>query len=386
MYERGKNMNIFANAVRNVQKYSTGIKELNKYNYGTKGADVRQIIEQNKVLESCENIEQRIKEKEKILERQENISKVVNKQKLESQFINKLNKITKEGKDIIFKDIIFEMFQKSLYLDDYFIIEQYNNLKAASDNFINENNGIKLLENAARTTGSPLLKKMLILCENTVKEVCQRKYNEAQKENDLNLLNFDLNEQEKQDYDYEKGKLDIDQVSDLVKQKVLTVIQDEKEKQSEEEELYNDIENQLSSDETVTDENTAKESLQKLVLFKNPIEESTIFNSLLRNSYKELLESTVVISSSDQIDDMEEKRKENQSIGINKSQATQDEFDDTKDVINNSSSNKNEDEINMDLALAEAITKYTLMEMLYTIQLENYDYYKLQKLSQKLLN
>ena len=58
--------------------------------------------------------------------------------------------------------------------------------------------------------------------------------------------------------------------------------------------------------------------------------------------------------------------------------------DTVKDEISNH--DVSEVDIDMDLILAEAITKYTLMELAYTIKLEDYSSETVRKISQKLLN
>ena len=186
------------------------------------------------------------------------------------------------------------------------------------------------------------------------------------------------------------------------KKKVLTVVQDEKNRQAKENELISAIEDQISSDDTATDEKSINEALNKIKISQNPIEEVTLFNALMRHSYKQLLIQENVATTA--TDDRVNNDSDNKDFTVN---TDEDDIDGTNyDLVNFRLSrigeynladeyreadpqpsfiDRDEFEIDMDMVLAEALTKYTLIEMCHTIQLEKYDHAAIKKLSQKLI-
>jgi len=372
-------MSVFKNIETRVEKFSTGIKDLNNYNKISNGAASKEYLNKKAVLEHCEDIDDKAKKSEKDYNYRQKNQGIFNKQLLESQLLLKVNELTTQGKVTVFKEILFEVFKKALYLDESFIMENYENVRALTDSYVDNNKGIKLLESATQRTNSPLLRNMLTLCENTARKVATRKMqqiNECRNPEQLDDINFEMNEEEKETFNYEKDKLGIDELAKLVKDKVLTVVQDEKSREAKQEELYSDIEGELKENPDVTTEEAAKEALAKIAIKQNPIEETTLFNALLRHSYKELLEN-VAIASDD--GNKEQKRKEeNEDL---------DDIDyDIEDEVGDDDVLGSDDlDIDMDLVLAEAITKYTLMEMAYTIRLEEYSIEAVRKVTQSLL-
>ena len=92
-----------------------------------------------------------------------------------------------------------------------------------------------------------------------------------------------------------------------------------------------------------------------------------------KNSYKEAIMENVAIQSTDH-----KKVQDDKDFSVEYDTETT-----TEDIIDNEVEN---DEIDMDLVLVEAITKYTLMETLYTLKLEDYSYNNIVKLTRKLVN
>jgi len=404
-------MSIFNKAIREIEPFSNGIKEISEISKNASCISGFSFLEDRIIKEHCDIIDESVRRTEKEYDNRKLYEPIIKKQLLESQILNKLNSLNCSGRDILFKEILFEIFEKSLHLDEDFISENYENLKFVTNKYIDDNGGYKLLENAINKTGSPILKSIYSLCEATAKRTCKRKIKECNsdvdRENSLNILNFDLDDEEKEDFDLDKTKLGIDELSDLVKSKVLTVVQDEKQRQEKEESLIKDIEddisNKISNDDNQTEENV-KEALNKLLINKKPIEETTLFNALLRHSYKELLESIASLTpgfndniekDKQRVDDFKFKTtnsdvSSNDKIYYSTNDVSKGEYNLNKEVEQTGPDEgfvKDEEySINMDLVLAEAITKYTLMELLYTIQLEQYSHDTIRKISEKLIH
>ena len=100
---------------------------------------------------------------------------------------------------------------------------------------------------------------------------------------------------------------------------------------------------------------------------------ATLFDALFRDSYHTYLAENVAAQSTDHLSADEE------DIISNNYNTDQDSI---VDAIDGDPS----DDINMDEIFTEAITKYTMMETLYTLKLEDYPYENIKKLTEKLVN
>jgi hypothetical protein len=368
-----------------VERHSYGISSVSEYGGMSDAAATHQYLKQKAVLEHTTAIDESAAKSEKVYEQNQSISKVVMGQLSENQVFETMNQLTRDGKELLFREVIFEAFSKSLHLDDDFVIAQEANLRQLTDSFVDGKGGFKYLEEAIKSTKSPFLKKIKTVCEATANKVARRKLSEVQQgQLRAEQLKFELNEDEKNEFDYDKEKINIDQLSDLVKKKVLTVIQDEKTRQAKEEEVIADLESE--SDE--------QKAVKEAIMNELPVEESTIFNSILRNSYKEQLETVVKENNvaAYQGAALEDEEDENGDPELYDVDLTADDVRGSEFRGDSTAAQEAQrhgsvqSDIDMDLILAESITKYTLMELCYTIQLENYTYDELRKYSQNLLN
>lgn len=378
-------MDIFKNAERSVSSYSFNKKDLRKIDIVSDAyvgnEALRRIDASEKAVREAAEAEKRLAhEKEN-----ERIERVVNNSLTESRIMQRMNQLSTTGKTELFKSILFEMLYCSLPIDNDFLLEHASDIKAVIDEYVNNNGGFAKLTHAAESTSSELLKRMKTLCESTTKKVCERKLGEMRCCEDPNMINFDMTEPEKDIFKYGVQDLNVDEISDLIKQKVITVITDAKKRELKNEQLIADIEEDLKANNDVTDEESLKEAMNSIVVSSTPIEHATLFNALVRSTYRSVLTENVAITSSDK--DTSDEYKDT---------ASKYDIDATIDDINNDhtldaiDSDNNTDvagiEIDMDTIITEAITKYTLMEMLYTVKLENYTAEEIRKMSEKMVN
>lgn len=308
-----------------------------------------------------------------------------NRQIAESQGPLLLERMVNHGKLLIFKDVLFEMYRDALILDDSFKTAKESHIKHTISEYVDSKGGYALLENAVRTSGSPLLKEMKVLIEKTASSVARRKQAETKdNENPANAIQFELDSDEKKGLDLGKADLNLDRISDMVKSKVLTVIKDEQARQVKEDQLYEDIEAEAQQQNI-----TAKEASQKIIFNKPVMEESTLFNSIFRNIYKTYVTENISIQNDstdagdafmDALDyDVNAGDKDTVDDGVN--------FGSEKNSLNDTELiNDDEMSIDMDLILAESIANYTLMDLTYTLKLENYTNLDIRNMSHKLLN
>lgn len=371
-------MNIFENTERSVSSYSFNKKTLRQIDVVSESFVSNSALRRIDAEEKAKKEEAELEREEKREEENERVAKVVNASMTESRIIMRANQITATAKTELFKDILFEVFYNALLIDSDFLKEHALGIRALTDDYVEKQGGFNKLVESSEKTSSILLKKMRELCESTANGVCKRKIKEMQECGNPNLITFDLTEKEKEKFDYNKQELDIDKIAKLVKDKVLTVIRDDKKREMDNAKILSKIEEELKNDETVVDEASLQEAVNRMIINKDPIETTTLFNALCRSTYRDILTENVAIQSSDKdnIDDSHERaRSYDPNATIND---INDDDSEDKDIDNV--------EINMDIVLTEAITKYTLMEMLYTLKLENYTREDVRKLSESLVN
>lgn len=204
----------------------------------------------------------------------------------EGQFYTKEAQLVKEGQELLFTEIIFECFKKSLLLDDDFVALQESGLRTIVADFVKTKGGYALLENSIKATDSILLEDIKILCEKTVRVAAARRVRDAaERQEDINKIDFNMDDEERESFEYGKDNLDIDKVSTYIKEKVFTVIKDEKARQAKEEELQRDL----------SEESEGETAVKESVIFDNNqhvVSEATLFTALTESSYKGALEAT----------------------------------------------------------------------------------------------
>lgn len=359
--------NIFANANLNVTPGYTAKTTARKIDVMSDstaaGQALRELARQEAIKESNAAYEAQLAHEED----QKRREGVLKRAMLESQIYNAVNTFNKDCKTFLFKKLLTEVYAKSLIIDDDFVNEHFNDVANAVSNYVDENGGFGLLENAVSRTNSKLLARIKSICEKCAAKVSARKIKETTECGDVKHLNFDLTDDEQDEFDKMKSDISPDEIADLVKDKVLTVVKDEKQRQQAEDELKADIENEIREDDTVVDEETAKEALNRIVVNSNGLEETTLFNALFRRACGEfIVESLSSVSNSE--DDID---------------TTVDDI--TSDDGPSDDENTVQSELDMDTVLGEAIARYTLMELAYTLKLEDYKPEELRQYAVKLI-
>ena len=302
---------------------------------------------------------------------------IVNRYIKESQIPTNLNRISNEAKDFVLKDILFEVFYNSLLMDKDFLEENCHHIKCLTDKYVDDNGGFKFLDKLVKDNiDNMLLKKIKSICESVAKEVCDRKLKDSKECKNIDLIDFDMTSDEKDMLDYsKKDNLNIDKISELVKDKVLTVVKDEKTRSEKAAKEQADIEAELMNDPELNTEEKLNEAMNNIILNKPVIESGTLFNTLFRDCYQEYITENLSIVSTDI-----------QNINNDKEVSRNYDTEMTIDDALKDEAPVEDTEVNMDLILTEALTKYTLMEMLYTMGFENYSYENIKKLTENMLN
>jgi len=316
--------------------------------------------------EDTDDRTKKIDEKEALAKEAEKLKEEESERKLQefSQMINsveakrfKINSLYEKGLNIVFKHIIYECYRRSLVLDEDFILANQVALEAYVSDFIDGNGGMKLLENK----NNRLCKSIKSICESTVGKVTMRKLAEA---NNPAItpddIDFDLDEKEKEDLSNDIDNLSVDQIANLVKDKVVQVIMDEKKTAAKKEEDIKAAEDEIIADDNINSEEDLekkKELDEAIKREETPTEEFTLFGAMMKRAYRQLIEQAETVPDVAKANDYDASEDEGELEF--KDEEEQEEFDDSFNAGDSIA----------DKALAESITEYTMLEMMNTMGL-----------------
>ena len=189
----------------------------------------------------------------------------------------------KNLKNELMKDIIGTICIESMLVDDEVVNENFNNVIELVNNQIDDLGGFLGIKHIAETYKNPVLMNMVNVCETTSKKVGERNMKEAKGQADK--VDFNLSRLEMEEYDYRKREIGIDTIVGNIKDKVFQVVQDEQKLSNDRQMIMSDIQNKVSELEV-----PAEEAMQ-FIFESVGIEEETLFGSMMRSHYKQILES-----------------------------------------------------------------------------------------------
>ena len=218
----------------------------------------------------------------------------------------------KEGfvnlKEELIKDFISEICIESLLVDKEVVNENFKNIVEMVERQVDDIGGFDGVKRIAETYNNPILKSMVNICEATAKKVGERNMKEAK--NDSSKVNYGLNKVELEEYDYRKKEMGVDTIVNNIKDKVFQVVQDEQKMNADKQMVMDEIQNKVSELEAPVEEAMS-------FIFNSKIEEDTLFNSLMRSHYKQLLESnSSAIFESFDYKDLEDPLFENEEFDM----------------------------------------------------------------------
>ena len=289
-------MSIFENANRKVEKHNYGMNS--KFDrFGRRIIDLPEKQEPvteditAKIIQGPDTVKPKLSEGEKTY-RATKVQNAIN-YNIKSNIMRNMHSEILNG---VLENVISSIYYDALYLDDDF--KEYNSaaITESVHEFLSERGGYKYISEAYNKTKSPLLKSIMDICEETAREISDRKVKECNekeknKESLDDIIIFDMNDEEKEKLDYDKDSIGLDKISTTIKDKILNVVKEEKKREAEHVELMEEIENQLTEDENVNDEKAVAEALSSIFVKSTNIEEGTLFNSMLRKNYKNVIES-----------------------------------------------------------------------------------------------
>lgn len=210
--------------------------------------------------------------------------KQIDKIKNQREFRKVLNESYEKLKNDLFCNIIHHICLEALTIDEEPMYENMEKITNNIDEQFNSLGGFDAIKEQAKTSNNELIKRMITVCENTAKKVADRNLKEC---DSADAFKFELNDEEKDDFDYNKDSINIDAISNKIKDKIIKVVSDEKEANTKKTEIMDEIKDKLSEDE-VEDE-AATEAME--FIFNQKIETTTLFEALMRDCYKVTLET-----------------------------------------------------------------------------------------------
>lgn len=210
--------------------------------------------------------------------------KQIDKLKNQREFRKVINESYEKLKNDLFCNILHHICLEALTIDEEPMYESMEQITDSINEQFKSIGGLDVLKEQAKTSNNELIKRMIAVCENTAKKVADRNLKECDSADEFK---FELNDEEKDDFDYNKDNINIDAISNKIKDKIIKVVTDEKKANTKKTEIMDEIKDKLDEDE-VEDE-AATEAME--FIFNQKIETTTLFEALMRDCYKITLET-----------------------------------------------------------------------------------------------
>lgn len=210
--------------------------------------------------------------------------KQIDKIKNQREFRKVINESYEKLKNDLFCNILHHICLEALTIDEEPMYESMEKITDSINEQFKSIGGLDVLKEQAKTSNNELIKRMITVCENTAKKVADRNLKECDSADEFK---FELNDEEKDDFDYNKDSINIDAIANKIKDKIIKVVTDEKKANTKKTEIMDEIKDKLDEDE-VEDE-AATEAME--FIFNQKIETTTLFEALMRDCYKIALET-----------------------------------------------------------------------------------------------
>ena len=196
---------------------------------------------------------------------------------LRNEAARRLNNLRVDGTRMTRNKVLFEMVYEGLWIDD---VVKNNSVQPLYESF---SNMMDLLEQVCPNVfisknqkSTPFIEGMNEAIQCTVDQACSRiksvfenSCKDAKTIDDaiLDKLKFNLSDKEEDELDDKMKGIGKDEIVDLVKSKVIQVVQDEKERGEEKAKLFDELNDAVSDDESDSseDEEAAKEELESFI-------------------------------------------------------------------------------------------------------------------------
>lgn len=235
-----------------------------------------------------------------------------------------------------------EAYFKALVLDEDFKENKENEIKSYFITSLKEkcDNDVMSFMEACKTK-SKRMDELVEDCKKKGAKAAQKLDKKLAEKNGDDVENFDIDDYIKDEDSKEEEEFkssDVQEISNVVKEKVIKVIKDEEDRTKEQEQFVNDISNAKAVSENAK------------IYFKGGRENFTLFKSMMIKNYK----STV------------KQLSENTDIYTEYGSVNED----------------GEIKVDMDYIMCDSIMEYTNLELYHTLKIDNYDANGVRKLAE----
>ena len=251
--------------------------------------------------------------------------------------LNIMSEVNRRASEKKFGYFLTEAFYQAVPLDEDFKVENENTIKSYFITNLLENYGsITNLMEACKNNSSLLKSKVdeAKKCGKDLSEKCCKTIKEKKKDLSEYSINDFLNDNE-EEFDYDK--VDVNQISNAVKDKVIQVVIDEEERKEKNNEMIEEIKDAKNVSESTT------------VYSKHANEQYSLFKSIMMKNYKGTIYN------------LKENTVESSKYGT--------------------LSESGEINVNMDYIFCDTLLEYTYLELLNTMKIEKFTPSKVRQLS-----
>ena len=195
-------------------------------------------------------------------------------------FDDAMRKGYEEVRESLLKDIMYEVCIESMWVDRNEIDNNIRNVMNLVDEQLESIGGYKGFKEIAESSNNRLLLNMINDCEEMCKIIGTRNLMEAA--GNTSKLDFEMNKAEMDEFDYRKKSFGSETIINAVRDKVLDVVKYEQEANTAKQEVMDEI--QMKAEEIGAPVGEAME-----FIFNEKVEETTLFDSIMRRNYKNML-------------------------------------------------------------------------------------------------
>ena len=195
-------------------------------------------------------------------------------------FDDAMRKGYEEVRESLLKDIMYEICIESMWVDRNEIDNNIRNVMNLVDAQLESIGGYKGFKEIAESSNNRLLLNMVNDCEEMCKIIGTRNLMEAA--GNTSKLDFEMNKAEMDEFDYRKKSFGSETIINAVRDKVLDVVKYEQEANTAKQEVMDEI--QMKAEEIGAPVGEAME-----FIFNEKVEETTLFDSIMRKNYKNML-------------------------------------------------------------------------------------------------
>lgn len=214
----------------------------------------------------------------------------LNDVKEQKAFDMALSKGYENLRESLIRDVMCEICIESMLVDRNDIDNNIQNVMSMVNEQVDEIGGYKGFKQIAESTGNKLLLNIINTCDEMTKIIGNRNIMEAA--GNASKLDFEMTKSEMDEFDYRKKSFGSETIVNAVRDKVLDVVKYEQEANTSKQEVMDEIQAKVS-------ELGAPVGEAMEFIFGQKVEETTLFDSLMRKNYKNLLatESSFIFES-----------------------------------------------------------------------------------------